>query len=111
MEKISFRGKDYPVEVNMRVIDAYLRSTTGDSIASLERSYPADLLLLLFLAMTEGAALNNTELDITADDLVSLHFQEYNALMDEFLPVLREQLSPKLAVNGGNDGKKKAMTP
>lgn len=109
MEKISFRGKDYPVEINMRVIDAYLRGTSGDSIASLEKGYPTDMLLLLFLAMTEGAELSNKEMDLTAEDLVRLHIAEYNALMDEFLPIVRDQLSPKLVVDEVVDGKKKVV--
>lgn len=107
MEKVSFRGKDYPVDINMRVVDAYLRGVAGDSIASLESGYPSDLLLLLYLAMVEGAALAGTEMDLTADDLVTLHLAEYNALMGEFLPIVKAQLSPELP-NDPSDGKKKA---
>lgn len=106
METVSFRGKDYPVEVNMRVIDGYLRGVSSDSIASLESGYPSDTLLLLFLAMAEGAALAGTELDVTPETLVTLHLAEYNALMEGFLPIVREQLSPKLPDESA-DGKKK----
>lgn len=106
MDTISLFGKTYPVEINMRVIDGYLRGVSSDSIASLESGYPSDNLLMLYLALTEGAALAGTDLDITPETLVTLHLSEYNAAMEEFLPIVREQLSPKLP-GDPDDGKKK----
>ena len=104
---ITIRGKEYRVEVNMRVIDAYLHILGTGDLSEVETEMPSNTLALLYLALTEGARLDGVELDITADDLACMRRGEYDAVMASFSPVFKAQTSPQLPEE---PGKKKALT-
>ena len=42
--------------------------------------------------------------------MLTLRLPEYNALMDEFLPIVKDQLSPKLPADSAEDKKKVEKT-
>ena len=50
-DRIVIRGKEYRVEVNMRVIDAYLRGLGTDDLSEVGGGLPSDMLTLLYLSL------------------------------------------------------------
>ena len=107
-ETITFRGKEYRVETDMRVLDQYLRAIGSDRISEVEAAMPADILLLVYLSLVEGASLDGVELDVEPETLMQLRKTEYEALIDEFMPVFRHQVTPDLG-EAADASKKKAQ--
>jgi len=107
---ITIKGKEYRVEVDMLVLDQYLRSQGETDLASVQFGRPGDMLMLIWLALAEGAALDGVELDITPEDLWHMRRPDYKALVDQFEPVFRAQVVPDIEQDP-KGGKKKATEP
>lgn len=105
--QITFRGKTYRAEVDMRVLDQYFRAVGSEDLNGLTRGLPSDVLLLLYLSLVEGAVLDGVELDLELEDLLRLHKPEYDALLEEFEPAMRDQVSPQLSAEQPKGSKKK----
>ncbi len=105
-DTITFRGKEYRVEVDMCVLDQYLRAVGSNRISEVEAAMPMDIMLLVYLSMSEGAELDGVELDLEPKDLKRLRKPEYETLLEEFMPIFRRQVTPDLGEDDGKDKKK-----
>jgi len=110
-DRIVIRGKEYRVEVNMRVIDAYLRGLGTDDLSEVGGGLPSDMLTLLYLSLVEGARLDGVELDITAEDLACMRRPEYESVMLAFGPVFKAQTSPQVPEESGKKKVQTAVNP
>ena len=106
---VHIHGKEYRVEVDMLVLDTYLRYQGETDLAKVSVGRPMDTALLIFLALTEGATLDGVELDLQPEDLTRMRRPEFNALVDEFTPIFVSQVSPDTGETE-DVSKKKART-
>ena len=90
----------------MLVLDTYLRYQGETDLAKVSFGRPMDAALLIYLALTEGAAIDGAELDLAPEELTRMRRPEFNELVEQFTPIFLRQVSPDTDT-AGEKGKKK----